>query len=158
MESAQTTKHSKSKTMCKSPEAKGSWPQRKTRAGSSWWWRQWKRWAEQEGCRQMTWGLAGAAADDPRPCRPLKDPNLFFLFVCFQTSSPAAQTGLEFTVAEGDLDSSLYLLGVKTTGVHYHSPSRDWIFIGGSRSWCIRGNRLPCYLATHFTLRLFVLL
>lgn len=29
LESAQTTKHSKSKTMCKSPEAKGSRPQRK---------------------------------------------------------------------------------------------------------------------------------
>lgn len=35
MESAQTTKHSKSKTKCKSPEAKGSRPQRKTRAGCS---------------------------------------------------------------------------------------------------------------------------
>lgn len=29
LESAQTTKHSESKTMCKSPEAKGSRPQRK---------------------------------------------------------------------------------------------------------------------------------
>lgn len=147
----------KAKLLCKSPEAKGSRPQRKTRAGCSRWW---KRWAGQEGCRQMTWGLAGAAADDLRPYRPLKDPSLFLFFFCFQTSSPAALeftvAGLEFTVAEGDLDSCLHLLGVKTTGAHYHSLLRDWIFTGGSRSWCVRGNRLPCYLATHFSLCAFL--
>lgn len=102
------------------------------------------RWPEAlQELQQMTWGLAGH----------WRTPVFFF---CFQTSFPAAQTGCEFTVAEGDLDSCLHLLGVETTGAHYHSLLRDWIFTGGNRSWCVRGNRLPWYLATHFSLCAFL--